>query len=149
MIYKTKSSKETQKIASELVLKLQKSRPQKHAVVIALEGELGAGKTTFVKAFAKKLGIKSHITSPTFVLMKQYPIKKSAFKLLIHIDAYRLTNYKDLLPLGIKELISNPENVILIEWSERVKQILPSKCFTVHIDHTGENQRKISIINHA
>jgi tRNA threonylcarbamoyladenosine biosynthesis protein TsaE len=149
MIYKTKNPKETQKIASELVQKLLKSKPQKHAIVIALEGELGAGKTTFVKAFAKKLGIKSHITSPTFVLMKQYPIKKPAFKLLIHIDAYRLTNYKDLLPLSIKELISNPENIILIEWSERVKQILSQKCFTVHIDHTGKNQRKISIINHA
>ena len=149
MIYKTKNPKETQKIASELVQKLLKSKPQKHAIVIALEGELGAGKTTFVKSFAKHLGISSHITSPTFVLMKHYPIKKSDFKLLIHIDAYRLKDHKDLIPLSIKELVANPENIILIEWSERVKQILPAKCFTIHIDHTGENQRKITITNHA
>ena len=149
MIYKTKSLKETRKIASALAKKVLKSGPQKHAVVIALEGELGAGKTVFVKSFAKALGIKTHITSPTFVLMKHYPVKKPGFKLLVHIDAYRLNNHRDLIPLGVKEMMLNPENIILIEWSERVKQILPAKCFTVHIDHLDKNSRKISITNHA
>ena len=78
--------------------------------------------------------------------MKHYPIRKLNFKKLVHIDAYRLKNYKDLLPLGIEELVKNPENIILIEWSERVKQILPAKCFTIHIDHTGENTRKIEVV---
>lgn len=157
MIYKTKGPKETQKIASELAKKILKSGVQKHAVTIALEGELGAGKTTFIKGFAKTLGIKAHITSPTFVILKNYKLPASPklqrgeqttnYKLLVHIDAYRLKNYRDLISLGLKETMANPENIILIEWSERVKPIIPSKHIGIHIDHTGKDEIKISVKN--
>ena len=135
----------TRKIAQDLANKILKNEAHKHAVVIALEGELGAGKTTFVKAFAKTLGIKSHITSPTFVLLKNYSLLTAHYKLLWHIDAYRLTDYHDLLPLGVEEAIADQGNIILIEWSERVKPILPKKYIKVHIDHIDKKTRKIAI----
>ena len=74
MVYSSDNAKKTQKIAANLALKILKSKPNSYTVVIALEGELGAGKTTFAKGFARALGIKSHITSPTFVLLKQFKI---------------------------------------------------------------------------
>lgn len=149
------SLKDTQKIAQNLAKKIIKNNLRKQAITIALEGELGAGKTTFVKGFARALGIKSYITSPTFVLLKRYKLPNFAktssggqvtgYKLLFHIDAYRLKNYSNLLPLGIKNIIAEPTNIILIEWSERVKQILPHKHIKVHIDHIDEHSRKITI----
>lgn len=151
----SRSTGETNKIATELARKITRTASQKHAVVLALEGELGAGKTTFVKAFAKALGIKSHITSPTFVLMKHYQLPRTAtqwgkpaisYQLLIHIDAYRLKDYHELLALGIKEAITDPKNIILIEWAERVRPILPKKYIKIHIDHIDLKTRKITIV---
>ncbi len=139
---------ETNKLAAGLARKVMKIGPQKYATVVALEGELGAGKTVFVKAFARAFGIKSRITSPTFVLMKRYTLTAKRHMLLFHIDAYRLRDYRDLLSLGIKEAITDPANIILIEWSERVKPILPKKCTKVHIDHVDNSRRKISISEH-
>ena len=176
MVLKSKSPWQTQKIASDLAKKIKKAKTSHHACVIALEGELGAGKTTFVKGFAKTLGIRSHITSPTFVLLKNYKLPAYAkalagrqttngstvlsvssrgstprgspskdYKLLFHIDAYRLKDYRDLIPLGIKEIIADPQNIVLIEWSERVRRILPRKHTKIHIDHISESSRKIEI----
>ncbi len=147
MLLRSKSPNQTQKIASELAKKIIKSMPWHHAKVFALEGELGVGKTTFVKGFARGLGIKSHITSPTFVLMKVYRFKSTSYKLLYHIDAYRIKNHKDLLPLGVKEIIADPANIVLIEWSDRVKKILPKKYVKIHIDHLDKNSRKITVQN--
>ena len=143
----SRSVRETGKIATGLTRKLIKAGPQKHAVVIALEGELGAGKTTFVKAFAKAFGIKAHITSPTFVLLKGYGLQVTGYRFLYHVDAYRLKNYRDLLPLGVKEVMTNPENIILIEWADRVKPILPKKYIKIHMDHVNLKTRKINISN--
>lgn len=161
MIYKTESPKETEKIAALLVERIVKAKKSKGAVVVALEGELGVGKTVFVQGFAKALKIKAKIKSPTFVLMKHYPISDSlrllrnresatksgrfAIRTLYHLDCYRLKNYKELLPLGIKEILKDPDNIILIEWAERVKPILPKQCIKIHIDHVGPRERKITI----
>ena len=145
MIFKTKSAKETQKTAANLVRKIIKLKPQKHARVFALEGELGAGKTTFIQGFAKALKIKQKITSPTFVLIKNYSLHTTHYKLLYHIDAFRLRDWRDLVSLGIKDIFADPGNVIMIEWAERVRPILPLQKTTVHIDHLGENTRKITI----
>jgi len=169
MIFKTKSAKETQKLAADLAQKTVNSKPLKHARVFALEGELGAGKTTFIQGFAKALKIKQKITSPTFVLMRYYklltthPEKASGVKprgghatlrgprgftgysLLFHIDAFRLKDWHDLDSLGIKDIFADPGNIILIEWAERVRPILPKKHMKIHIDHLGKNTRKITI----
>ncbi len=139
MIFTSHSPKETQKIAVDLAHKILKT---KKGVIIALEGELGAGKTVFVKGFAKALGIKSKIKSPTFVLMKKHVF---AGRNLYHLDCYRVGDHKDLKIPELKEIFSESHNIILIEWAERVKKILPKKHITVHLDHISENERKISI----
>lgn len=148
MEFISKSVKETQKIAQDLAKKIVNSRIGKEAKVLAFEGELGAGKTTFIQAFAKALGIEQNLTSPTFVLLKQYelPIQDGQiFEMFIHIDAYRLNEGKDLLLLGVGEMIKNPKNIIAIEWSERVADILPKEYIKVHLDHISEEERRIRI----
>ena len=145
MIFKTKSAGETQKIAADLAQKIINSKPLRRARILALEGELGAGKTTFVQGFAKALKIKRKITSPTFVLIKNYTLPTTHYALLYHIDAFRLKDWHDLVSLGIRDVFADPRNIILIEWAERVRPILPQKRTGVHIDHLGKNTRKIAI----
>ena len=146
MQFRSKSVAETQQLAAKLAEKLVVPHSARDgATVVALEGELGAGKTTFTQAFAKALGVKENLTSPTFVLMKQYAIQVTNYKLLVHIDAYRLKDHHDLLVLGINELLVDPSNIILIEWAERVAEILPKDRTTIHLDHISENERQITI----
>lgn len=146
MEFISKSDRETKKLAEVLAKEMAK-RPvrRKGGVVIGLEGELGAGKTVFVKGFARGLGLKDKITSPTFVLLKSYKVKRGNFRQMIHIDAYRLKDHHDLIGLGVKELINDPNSVILIEWSERVKKILPKNYLRVHLDHLDKKTRKITV----
>jgi tRNA threonylcarbamoyladenosine biosynthesis protein TsaE len=141
----TKSSAETRKIASRLSRGILKSKPGKKAVVVGLVGELGSGKTVFTKGFARGLGLKENITSPTFVLERIYKLKTKNYKLFIHIDAYRLEKSKDLIDLGFKNLIRDPKNIILIEWADRVKKILPKDCLKIKFEHKNKNKRKIWI----
>ena len=164
MEFITKNTEETRRIGEDLAREISgfKSK-EKFALVMALEGELGAGKTTFVQGFARGLKLENKITSPTFVLFKIYPIRpfeipqdrqaqgrplriKSFFRQMIHVDCYRLRDHKDLAAIGFKEEIRNKENIILVEWSDRVQPILPERHIKVHIDHLSENERKITII---
>ena len=140
MKFLSKNPKETQKIASDLAQKVIKT---KKGVVIALEGELGAGKTVFVKGFAKALGIKSKIKSPTFVLMKKYKVSSEIN--LYHLDCYRIEDHKDIRIPELKEIFSESHNIVLVEWAERVKKILPKKYIKVYMDHVNKNTRKINI----
>lgn len=148
MKYITKSPKETEKLAGFLLAKFLK-KDYENALVIALEGELGAGKTVFVKGTAKSLKLRVKIKSPTFVLMRKYglgsDLKFKDLKHLYHLDCYRLRDHRDLKILGIKEILNNPDNIVLIEWSDRVKKILPKNQIKVHIDHISKNKRKITI----
>ncbi len=137
------SVKETNKIARELAKKvLIESGKNKQAVVVGLSGELGSGKTTFTKSFAKTLGIKERVKSPTFAILKRY---RSGSKNLVHIDAYRLIKSGELLALGWKNLIKDPENIILVEWADNVKKIFPPKYYWVELTHQQEHKRGIDI----
>ncbi|MEK7537023.1 MAG: tRNA (adenosine(37)-N6)-threonylcarbamoyltransferase complex ATPase subunit type 1 TsaE [Patescibacteria group bacterium] len=147
----TKSAKETKQIAAKLAGRLIKKR-NRGALVVALEGELGAGKTTFIKGFSKALGIREKILSPTFVLIHKHKIinnkkriKNKEFKNLYHIDCYRLKSGKDLLKLGIKEIFANPENIVLIEWADRAKKIVPKNAIWIYFSHLEKNTRRITI----
>lgn len=141
----TKGPKETQKLGHFLFKKISLAG-RKNALVIALEGELGAGKTTLVQGLAKILGIKSKIKSPTFTLMKKYKIPRlQNSRYLYHLDCYRLKNHKDLLLFGIKDILKDKENVILIEWPERINKILPQKHIKISLEHIDKNTRKITI----
>ena len=141
MIYLSKGVKETEKLAGFLLRKIKKLKPRK-AIIVALEGELGAGKTVFVKGMAKVLKVKTKIKSPTFNLMKHYLFKSGV---LYHLDCYRLKDHRDLKVFGIKEIFNNPKNIVLVEWSDRVKKILPTDHIKIHIDHISKNKRKITV----
>ncbi len=145
----SKNIKETQDIAGfflDTILKSKKNRTG--AVVVALSGDLGAGKTAFTQTLAKHLGVKNKITSPTFVILKKYPIKKSKdHKFLFHIDAYRLKSERELLYLGWEELISNQDNLILIEWPEIVESIIPNDAAYVYIAHREDGSRSLELKN--
>lgn len=142
MIYLTKNPKETRELADFLLKKFLKVK-RKKAAVIALEGELGAGKTVFVRGLARALGIKVKIKSPTFTLMKSYKLQAASYKFMHHLDCYRLRDYRDLKVLGIEEILNNSSNIVVIEWSDRVEEILPEKCLKIHIDHVSQSERKI------
>jgi tRNA threonylcarbamoyladenosine biosynthesis protein TsaE len=134
----TKDEKETIKLARILANEILKTPKQiKTAVVVGLEGNLGAGKTTFIQAFAKGMGIKGRLTSPTFVLMKKY-------NNLYHLDCYRIKDGQDVLAMDFKEIIANPKNIVLIEWAEKIKRILPKTKIWIKFKILGKTQRLIT-----
>lgn len=110
--------------------------------IIGLTGGLGAGKTTFVQGFAQGLGIKEKIISPTFVLIRQHKIPNSQ-KMLYHVDLYRLDKIEDIKHLGIEEIIWDPNNVVLIEWAEKIKSLLPKDCLRISFKLASKDSRKI------
>ena len=112
--------------------------------IIGLVGELGAGKTVFVKGLASGLGIKKTVNSPTFVLMKIYKIKNAKLKVknLCHIDAYRVKTAKEIALLGAREYFNRPDTVTVIEWADKIKKILPKKTKFFYIIY-NQNKRII------
>jgi tRNA threonylcarbamoyladenosine biosynthesis protein TsaE len=136
---------QTHKIAKDLVEQIVRHRKSNIANIIGLSGELGSGKTTFAQGFARALGVKERVISPTFVILKRFKIRGSRFKNLIHIDAYRINKPKEIIDLGWKEIINDPQNIILIEWAEKIKKILPQKHFFINFKHINKNKRWIKI----
>lgn len=125
---------------------MKKLRPKdKRATVVALYGDLGSGKTTFTQFLAKHLGIKDEITSPTFVIMKKFTIEGSGFSALCHIDAYRLDKAQELQKLGWSEILAEEKNLILLEWPERVAEIVPPDAEEIIFEFVDENTRRITI----
>jgi len=146
----TKSEAQTKKVArllaKEVILKPLRI---KNALVFGLRGELGSGKTKFTQAFAKGLGIKKRLTSPTFVLIKRYkvsiPKASHKFHYLYHLDCYRLNKPKQLLELDFNEIIDDSKNILLIEWAEKVKKILPKNIIWIKFKIVDSKKRKIII----
>lgn len=141
------SKKEIPEISKKILDKVKKIK-NKNARVVAFSGDLGAGKTTITQEIAKHLGIREKIISPTFVIMKSYKINPSSeyyshFKKLIHIDAYRLDSHLDLLKLGWEELIVDKDNLVIIEWPERVSECIPTIATFALISHIDEGSREI------
>lgn len=121
MEWQVHTLEETAAVAQSLLTKLS---PQPQATVLALHGDLGAGKTTFVQQFAQALGVTESITSPTYVIQKQY-LLTGDWDQLVHIDAYRIEDPDELARLGWVELTTLPSTIICIEWAERVAELLP------------------------
>lgn len=143
--FASKSAVETKSFAASLASDLLNRPLGKKALVIPLVGDLGAGKTTFVKGFISGFGIRSKVLSPTFVIIKRYPIKKSgSFKNIYHLDCYRIKDYRDLEILGIKEIIADPQNIVLIEWPENAGPYGLGKSITLLHKHE-ENSRNIRV----
>jgi tRNA threonylcarbamoyladenosine biosynthesis protein TsaE len=142
MEYLTENYKETQELGKSLAEDL---KMQKRALVFGLKGNLGAGKTTFIQGFAKGLGIKNKITSPTFIIMNRFDIKKGKFRSFYHFDCYRIEKVKEIDNLGFKEIISNPKNIVCIEWPEKIKKVLPKDIIYINFKNVSEEQREITI----
>ena len=138
----TTNKAETQSLARELAREIIRKK-QKQALVIGLKGDLGGGKTTFVQGFAKGLGIKQKILSPTFVILKRFNIKRRTF---YHIDCYRIKSFKELISLGFREIVSDPKNIIIIEWAEKIKNILPKNTQWIEFSFIDENARAIDFL---
>ncbi len=143
MKYQAKSRAETEEIAKHFI---QNCTPKADAAtLIGLYGDLGSGKTTFTQAVAKTLGVEEHVTSPTFIIEKIYRLKDRSFEHLIHIDAYRLESGDELLKLGWKDIMSNPKNIIFLEWPEKVASILPENIKKLEFTFIDETTREIII----
>ena len=116
------------------------------ATLVALSGELGAGKTAFTKAVAKELGVTGIVNSPTFVLEKIYALPEGGvFTKLVHIDAYRLESGKELAPLALDTLLAEPRTLIFLEWPERVAGALPEPAHRVSIETRAGSARRVTI----
>lgn len=148
----SKSLEDTSKIAADwleitqVTSDRQTGEPtggQGGAQITGLSGHLGSGKTAFVKAVAKHLGISETVTSPTFVIMKMYPVHGNwKWKRLVHVDAYRLEDAEELESLDWKNVSADPGNLILLEWPENAG-IKPTILFEV----TSQTERKITFLD--
>jgi tRNA threonylcarbamoyladenosine biosynthesis protein TsaE len=138
----TKNSQETFALGKALASLLESNS------LLALSGDLGAGKTCLTQGLAEGLGIKNKVNSPTFVVMKVYETKKNKnIKLLCHIDAYRLTGPQDLISIGFSDYLKKEKTITVIEWAEKIKKILPKNTILIDISHIKgkENERRITI----
>jgi len=138
MRYISNSPAETIKLAAKVAKKL------KPGDVIGLVGNLGSGKTIFTKGLAQGLKVKNpdHVNSPSFVIVKSYPGKLT----LHHFDVYRLNNPIELTDIGFDEYLAD-NGVCVIEWADKVEELLPSETIWVELRAKGENTREIAIEN--
>ena len=116
------SVEETQKFASEF------SKTIEMGSIISLNGNLGAGKTTFAQGFARGMGVKQHVGSPTFKLVSEYSGEKMK---LFHVDCYRLSGIEDFLNMGGENLLLPENGVCLFEWASKIDGILPDNAMII------------------
>lgn len=135
---KTNSAKNTEDVAEKF------GKSIGLPVVVSLVGDLGAGKTTFTKGFAKGLGVSDIITSPTFTIMNEYT---SGRKPLYHFDMYRLGSFEEAVELGFLEYfdLTKLRGASIVEWAENCKGILPERHIEIEIKKISDEEREISI----
>jgi len=145
MRFVSDSPAKTKRLGILLAKEILKTRDN-DSVIIALRGDLGAGKTTFIQGIARGLGLKHKITSPTFIIFRHYRLKNISREHFFHVDAYRIKKFSELGPLNFKEMISFPKSIVLIEWPEKIRRALPKKTNWLEFRHgRKENERIINI----
>lgn len=147
MRVRTYTEKETATLAKKI------TRGLNGGEVILLQGELGAGKTTFVRGLAQAFGIKERIKSPTFVLMHHHKIKNAKFKInnFVHCDAYRVKRARELKDIGLLDWLGRPDTVTIVEWGEKIKPLLKGRRYMVIRFRHGnkENERIIKYVERS
>lgn len=138
-----KNVEEMEKEAANILQAAIKGYKPDSALIIGLCGDLGVGKTVFVKAVARELGISETVTSPTFVIEKIYKLSNQKHSLLIHIDAYRLASCEELNHVGWDSITKDPQNIICIEWADRVEECMPECTLWVTIRHKDTGTRTV------
>ena len=143
--HKTTSNEQAKRLAFLFAKEIIKSKfSKKSALIIALSGNLGSAKTTFVQGFLRGAGIKKKITSPTFVLIKTYKLTNlKTYKLIHHIDCYRIKNAKELFNLGLEKILSNSKNIVLIEWPGIIKKYLPKSAIWIKFKYGRKESERI------
>lgn len=133
----TKSARETKRFGEKFADSL------KGGEIVALVGDLGNGKTTFVQGLARGIGIKDRIISPTFILRRDYQAKKK----LCHIDLYRIEEgvEREFRNLGVEEFFGNQDTIVVIEWAEKIKSLLPKSTVWISFENKGGDERKIIV----
>ncbi len=142
----TNSSAETKEFAEMLCAQwLEINQRQNSNWLVCLYGDLGGGKTTFSQGVAEELGVKGVVSSPTFLIMKKYLSEKKVNKkyTLYHFDCYRISDAQEILNLGWDDIIEGENNIILVEWPERIEKILPKLRLNLKFEVVGEGARKI------
>jgi len=176
----SKTAAQTKALAAKIAHKILRTKNSKlkTATVVALVGDLGAGKTTFVQGFAKALGVKHKVNSPTFLIMRPYPIKatrnkrqetrdkrqatsdkkqetrnkrqetrdkkqETSFKLFVHVDVYRINKISELENLHFKHVLEQPENIVVIEWADKIKRIVPKDAIWLHFSHGRTEKERL------
>jgi tRNA threonylcarbamoyladenosine biosynthesis protein TsaE len=109
--------------------------------VVAFHGEMGAGKTTLIHTLCERLGVKDHVSSPTFSIINEY---RSADGLIYHLDLYRLKNEEEAINAGVEDCLYN-KHLCLVEWPEKAPDLLPDDTLHVYLDMIGTNTRSIRI----
>ena len=140
--FNSHSEEETAKLATEI------AKSAKPGTLFSLHGALGAGKSVFSRGFARGCGIKGPIPSPTFTIVQEYDVPSEVglpFEVLYHMDLYRISDSDAALSFGIDEYLDDPDAVSLIEWPERIYDILPDNTVRVTITHKGEGHRVIEV----
>ena len=132
------SSEETKAFAKKIAKNL------KPPGLIALYGNLGSGKTTFVQGIAAWLRIKKRVLSPTFVFIREYQLDDSA--IFYHVDLYRMDSAKDLETIGLSDILENKNALITIEWPEKIEKLLPDNTIKISFRTVEENTRKIEVL---
>ncbi|MFN3188232.1 MAG: tRNA (adenosine(37)-N6)-threonylcarbamoyltransferase complex ATPase subunit type 1 TsaE [Candidatus Paceibacteria bacterium] len=131
-------------IAKKLLMHASEGSVNDRATILALTGNLGAGKTTLVQELARTMEVAEQITSPTFVVMKRYSTKHPVFSELVHIDAYRIEDENEMLVLGFLEWIKNPQALICVEWPEKISSLVPVSAIPISLEVVDEKTRKIT-----
>lgn len=139
--FTTDSDQATRDLARKLAADL------KGGEVIGLVGNLGAGKTVFSQGLAEGLGIIEPVTSPTFVVMKVYPVSgHPSIKQFCHIDAYRLRGAADLAAIGAEDYIGAPDTLTAIEWADKIREMLPPKTITINFERKIINNNQVAYV---
>ncbi len=133
--FEVHSVEETWALAKEFAKEL------KPGDVVCLEGDLGAGKTTFTQGLAAALGVPGRVTSPTFCIVQEH---ETDDLLLVHMDLYRLHGEEDVEAIGWEDYISR-RAIIVIEWPERAGGLVPASAHHIRFHHMGEEKRKVAI----
>lgn len=127
-----------QKVAEQVVLHILPA--EEGARVVALSGDLGAGKTTFVQMMARALGVRESVASPTYILQRSYRIDHQTFTTLVHIDAYRLSDERELSHIGWSDILSDRGALVCVEWPERIPNQIPHSALRIRFDIDGEER---------
>lgn len=146
----TKNAQETREAAGRFFDQLinesgGKDKAAMGARLVCLWGDLGSGKTTFTQGLAEKLRVRETVNSPTFFIMKKYPaLNKGIYSDLYHFDLYRISDKQEILDLGWEEILSDANNIIVVEWPEKILEILPARRIDIRFDAVSEDVRRIA-----